>query len=259
MKLNFAKPNEKLKLLTPIVGGPVWSFSLLSGIHCPYAKECKSMVVESLDGKLHIQDGPDTQWRCFSASQEVLFPSVYKSRKHNADTILPLAAVNPAAAADLICENLPKKYAAIRIHVGGDFSTLNYFRAWSIVAARIPDKYFYAYTKSLPFWVKDLASIPKNFILTASYGGHKDSLIAKHNLRYAKVVLSVAEAEQLGLEIDHNDYHALNPLTQDKSFALLIHGPQPKGSKAGKSVRNLKGLGSYGKKSRENAAKAVLV
>lgn len=246
-KLIFGKANAKLEGLEKVIGGKIWTFSLLSGIDCPYAKECKSQAVVDASGKRHIQDGPDTLWRCFSASQEVLFTGVYLSRKKNADTILPIAAKNPSAAADLLIANMPKKFAGIRIHVGGDFSTLNYFRAWCEAAKRVPDKIFYAYTKSLPFWVKEIGNIPDNLILTASYGGHKDSLIAKHNLRYAKVVFSVQEAADLGLEIDHNDFHAFNPETRDKSFALLIHGQQPAGSEAGKAVRALDGVGSYGK------------
>lgn len=247
VKLIFGKANAKLRGLEKQIGGKIWTFSLLSGINCPYAKECKSMAVIDVDGKIRIQDGPDTQWRCFSASQEVLFPDVYKSRKYNADTILPLAAVKAELAADAICENLPKKFAGIRIHVGGDFTTLNYFRSWAIVAARNPNKIFYAYTKSLPFWAKELGQLPENLILTASYGGHKDDLIAKHNFRFAKVVFSEQEAKDLGLEIDHNDFHAFNPLTKNNSFALLIHGVQPKGSKAGKAVRALNGVGAYGR------------
>ena len=50
-----------------------------------------------------------------------------------------------------------------------------------------------------------------NLILTASYGGRDDHLIGMidglhgENLRSAKVVFSEAEAEMLGLEIDHDD------------------------------------------------------
>ena len=81
--------------------------------------------------------------------------------------------------------------------------------------------------------------------MTASYGGRKDELIETHELRYAKVVFSEDEAAGLGLEIDHDDTHAADMDTRDESFALLIHGPQPKGSDAGKAMRALKGNGSY--------------
>lgn len=55
-------------------------------------------------------------------------------------------------------------------------------------------------------------------------------------------MFSQAEADELGLEIDHDDSHAALP---GPSFALLIHGIQPKGSEAGKAVRALRGRGSY--------------
>lgn len=242
-KLIFGKANAKLLHLEPRLGGKLFTFSLLSGINCPYAKECKSQAVE-VDGKLKIVDGPDTIFRCFSASQEALYKNVYSSRKHNADTILPISAKSVKQAADVICENLPKKFAAIRIHVGGDFTTKNYFAAWNEVAKRNPNKIFYAYTKSLPFWVSLQNDIAANFILTASYGGYKDNLIAEYNLRSAKVVFSETEASELGLEIDHDDSHAA---FSGPSFALLIHGQQPKASKAAKAVKALNGVGSYGR------------
>ena len=86
-----------------------------------------------------------------------------------------------------------------------------------------------------------------NFVLTASYGGRYDYLIDDNtfNFRSAKVVFSEAEAEELGLEIDHDDSHAARPDLRNQSFALLIHGVQPKGSEAAKALVELKGKGSY--------------
>lgn len=244
MKLTFGRGNAKLDALEKKLGKRVYTFSLLSGFTCPYAKDCKSSAV-MVNGKLKIVDGPDTLFRCFSASQEALFRNVYNSRLANG-AVVALASKSVADAALAIQENLPKKAGIIRIHVGGDFQTKNYFQAWLMVAAANPGVLFYAYTKSLPFWVwaKDLDIIPKNFVLTASYGGHRDDLIEKHNLRFAKVVYSVGEARKLKLAIDHDDSHAAKP---GKSFALLIHGAQPAGSAAGKAVRKLDGKGSYGK------------
>ena len=69
----------------------------------------------------------------------------------------------------------------------------------------------------------------QNLVLTASYGGSRDELIDRHGLRYARVVHSEAEAEDLGLELDHDDSHAMKP---GPSFGLLIHGTQPAGSDA---------------------------
>jgi hypothetical protein len=244
MKLQFSRGNAKLDKLEKVVGGQVWTFSLLSGHTCPYAKDCLSSAVES-DGKLSILDGPHNLFRCFSASQEVLFRNVYNARKNNSE-IVKLAAKSVPKAAKAISDNLPKKAKVVRIHVGGDFQTKAYFHAWIFAACANPHVTFYAYTKSLPFWIwaKELGIIPKNFVLTASRGGWQDKLIDQHNLRCAEVVFSEAEAKEKNLEIDHDDSHAVK---NGKSFALLLHGVQPKGTEAAKALKKLKGKGSYGK------------
>lgn len=266
MKLIFGDANAKLRALETKMKRKVVTFSLLSGHSCPYAKECDSRAVvggevkgniltrllqkvkKIVKGKRYIVDGPHTLFRCFSASQEVLFTGVYNSRKNNGE-LVKLAAVSVDAAASEIVSQLPKKAGIVRIHVGGDFQTKAYFHAWLLAAKQKPDVLFYAYTKSLPFWVwaKENDLIPQNFLLTASYGGYKDELIEKHGLRYSKVVFSKAEARKLRLPIDHDDSHAANPKLANKSFALLLHGVQPKGSKASEALGKLEGVGSYGK------------
>jgi hypothetical protein len=167
---------------------------------------------------------------------------VFLARQPNTDRIMPLAAKSPMAAADALGDALPADAGCVRIHVAGDFKLLNYFDTWLEVAVRNPRCRFYAYTKSIPFWVKRMEAIPPNFLLTASRGGKADCLIDEHGIREARVVYSEAEDEALGLEIDHDDSHAALP---GPSFALLIHGIQPKGSEAGKAVRALKGRSSY--------------
>lgn len=251
MKLVFGKANAKLKGLEKKFGGKVSTFSVLSGHTCPYARECDSRAVESADGRRSILDGKHTEFRCFSASQEVQYTGVYNSRKNNSE-LIALAAVSVDAAAQAICENIPKNTTIQRIHVGGDFQTQAYFDAWCAAAIRCPNITFYAYTKSLPFWVKrldTLSAIP-NLVLTASRGGYKDRLIDEYNLRETIVVYSQAEADSLGLEIDHDDSHAADPANRKNNFALLIHGTQPKGSDASVKLQALKkeGWTGYGKK-----------
>lgn len=124
----------------------------------------------------------------------------------------------------------------VRIGVSGDFFSQDYFNAWVEVAKRHPDIIFYAYTKSIKFWLA-ADSIPSNFKLTASYGGESDALIDQANLVSAKVVFSEDEAKQLGLEIDHDDSKAIK---NEKSFALLLHGGQPAGSEASKAWQKIK-------------------
>lgn len=244
-KLGFGEGNAKLDKLAAKMGKRVFTFSLMSGHNCPYAKDCQSKAV--FDGsKWSIKDGQHTQFRCFSASQEVLFPAVREQRIANG-IIVQIAGepMGDVKAGEIIIKNMPAKAGIVRIHVGGDFATQAYFDAWCYVARNMPHIQFYAYTKALPFWVKRLGNIPTNLVLTASYGGYRDDLIAKHGLRYAKVVYSTSAARKLRLQIDHDDSHAIK---NGPSFALLVHGVQPAGSEAAKALKKLKGKGSYSKK-----------
>jgi len=78
-------------------------------------------------------------------------------------------------------------------YVSGDFFSQRYFDAWTTVADNRPKTLFYGYTKSLKYWVKRIGTLPPNFRLVASYGGKDDSLIAQHNLCYARVVFSESD------------------------------------------------------------------
>lgn len=225
---------EKIGRSTP----KVYSFDLLSGVDCPFAHECHSRADVQEDGSRKIKDGPHTKFRCFSASQEVLFTNTYKSRKRNHDAIHSLETSD--AMADALCDALPKDARVIRIHVSGDMFSHKYFLAWCKVAERNENVLFYAYTKSLVYWVRSRDKVPANLVLTASYGGRNDHLIAEHGLRSAKVVFSQQEADELGLEVDHDDVHAADPARANQDFALLIHGVQPKGSKAAEALKILK-------------------
>ena len=222
----------------------VYSFDLLSGYSCPFAEKCLSKAV-LIEGKRKIKDGPKTEFRCFSASQEVQYNGVYNKRKANFDGLKHLNSSHDMANA--IMAVMPKNTGIVRIHVAGDFFNMKYFLAWVKIAEQNPDVLFYAYTKSLNFWIQSLRvrvqdnkDLPKNLILTASRGGRSDNLIDLHGLRETVVVHSEAEAAALGLEIDHDDSHAARPSLKNQSFALLIHGTQPKGSEAAHALKILK-------------------
>jgi len=240
LKFSEGRSNAKLVALQDRTGKKVYTFSLLSGHSCPFAKDCLSKVVSTEDGP-RIKDGPHTKFRCFSASQEVFFPAVYNQRKHNFDTLKACDSTDEMV--ELIESSMPK-CGIVRLHVGGEFFNQKYFDAWVTVANNHSDKIVYAYTKSLPYWIK--RDIPENFRLTASFGGTHDHLIDDYDLRYSKVVFSEDEAKQLNLEIDHDDMHAYE---HGPSFALLIHGTQPAQSEASKAVVQLNGKGSYRRKS----------
>ena len=250
--MKFNKANDKLKKLYKAMSlkkwldrkigrssAKVYSFDLLSGVFCPMAMLCRSRARRNEEtGKRTIEDGPRTKFRCFSASQEVLFTNVYENRKRNGDAMLDCKS--SFEMADKLIAVLPKDAAVVRIHVAGDMFNNMYFRAWMLVACRRPDILFYAYTKSLQFWIDNMANIPHNLVLTASRGGTQDSAIEEYNLREAVVVFSKEEADEKGLEIDNDDSHAADPARRNQSFALLIHGVQPKGSEAAAALRILK-------------------
>jgi len=224
----------------------IYSLDLLSGYSCPYAKACLSKAVVQSDGRRKIKDGKDNEFRCFSASQEVQYTNVFNLRKHNFDILREASASNMI---ERLHNDLPKNAGIVRIHVAGDFFNADYMQAWYNVAAMNPTVLFYAYTKSIRYWYR-LNEFPElnNFVLTASYGGRDDDLISELGLRSTTVVYSEAEAEKLGLQIDHDDSHAARPSLRNQDFALLIHGTQPKGSEASVALRALKGKGSYSRK-----------
>lgn len=248
--LIFAPANSKTKKLYKVNGlsrwlkqkfgkrkAKVYSFSILSGVDCPFAKDCKSKAVETGKGNRTIEDGPHTKFRCFSATQEMQYDAVYFNRLHNHNLIH--ACKDEWEMADLIGAAIPDDAGVVRIHIAGDFFNHVYFRAWMIVASRFPQVLFYAYTKSLQYWVRNRDYLSDNFVLTASRGGRSDKLIKKYNLRSARVVFSEAEAVKYGLEIDDDDSTASDPTKRDKDFALLIHGTQPAGSKASKALMKI--------------------
>jgi len=230
--LKFSTVNQKLDKLALEVYKQkgiylnVYSVSIPSGRSetCPYADKCKAYVDK---GKI-VSNDDYVDYRCYSASSEARFPSQLKQREYNFD-LLKACNNDVQELTTLINASIPIEAQIIRVHVGGDFYSQPYFDAWLNVAMLNPHRRFYAYTKSLPFWVNRLDSINvgnfPNMELIASRGGTKDKLIDKHQLKEAVVVYSEKEADDKGLEIDYTDYLACYG---KESFALLIHGTQPK-------------------------------
>jgi len=233
MKLTFGNANSKLKKLEIALQAKVVTFTLPAGKTCPGAKDCLAWA-DRATGK--ITDGPEMSFRCFQASMEAIYPSLRKMVWANFE-LLAACGNDFSKMAELINSSLPAYFNFCRIDVGGDFYSQAYFDAWLEVAKANPSRVFYAYTKSLDKWAKRISEIPANFRLTASRGGKFDYLIDELGLKCAEVVFSEKEAADKGLEIDHDDSHAA---AGDKSFALLIHGMQPKGSASAKALSAIK-------------------
>ena len=181
--------------------GEVYEYNLPTGTTCPFAMECK-VVVDKVTGKFDVTKG---QYRCYASSAE-RFPAVRNHRHNNFDFVrnggVPV---------------IPKDCKSIRIHSSGDFFNQSYFDVWLKLAKENPSVEFWAYTKSLNYWINRLNDIPSNLILTASYGGKTDNLIEKFNLKNVKVYAELEEVPS-NRPIDTNDNYARIP---NVNFALL--------------------------------------
>lgn len=226
LRFSPLKNNTKLKWM----GEGTYSFSTLAGWSCPGACDCLSRAIETPEGR-RIQDGPNTKFRCYSASQEILFKKTYEQRKHNMELLMSVAN-SKELTVQLIQNSLPKDARIIRLFCSGDFANQRIFDSFLEVARKNSQVLFYAYTKSLVFWVRRLGEIPENLVLTGSKGGRYDNLIDEHKLRYCVVVHNDSQARKLGLKVDRTDKYAMLPRYRDMNFALCLHGPQKRGTVA---------------------------
>lgn len=245
-RLYFGLGNAKLSVA-------ISTFSLPAGWTCPGANEC---LCKSDRNTGKLTDGPETRFRCFSATGEARATTVRDARWRNLELLKEARTVQ--GMADLINSSLPPFINYVRLHPAGDFFNETYFKAWLNVAIANPAITFYTYTKSLAFLVKYRAKLPANFKVIASKGGKFDALIVKHNLVSAEVVFSTEEARRKGLQVDHDDSLAIKG---DKSFALLLHATQPVGSLAAEAwkviMRTVGGYARNRKRGTASPAKSV--
>jgi hypothetical protein len=187
----------------------VYEWNLPTGVTCPFAKECK-VSVDRFTGKFDIKKGA---YRCYAASPE-RFPAVREHRWNNFDFIRNGGT-----------PELPKDCKNVRIHASGDFFNQAYFDMWLQIARDNPSVNFWAYTKSINYWVKRIKEIPDNMVLIASYGGTHDVLIDTYKLKSAKVYEDLSKVPE-GMPVDTNDDYAR---IKNISFALLDNNKVKKG------------------------------
>lgn len=193
--------NYKFVKKTTYYTGTVYEWNLPTGTTCPFAYECK-VTVDRNTGKFDVKKG---QYRCYAASAE-RFPGVREMRWKNFEYVLNGGILE-----------IPKNCKAIRIHMSGDFFNQNYFDMWLNLAKKNYDIEFWAYTKSLKYWINRINDIPNNLILTASYGGKDDYLIDQYNLKNVKIYNDIKDVPN-DRPIDINDDYARKP---NINFALL--------------------------------------
>ena len=232
--LNFSNGNMKLQ----------WPyFSLPAGYTCPFATQCKTLPAKwkgtAKQGKFekpaswekNYQLAKGAKYLCYAGRAQAQYPGANIQAFSNLNLLKKFKTAE--GMADLIVKSLKfhglQNTDLFRIHEAGDFFSQAYFDAWLEVARRMPGTLFYAYTVSLPFWLSRRNQIPRNFKLIASMDEDNEELINAEGLRYTKVVGSTEEARELGLRMDVDDMLAWGT---DDSFALPLHGSQPKGSEA---------------------------
>lgn len=232
--LGMSKDNAKLD----------WPFlSLPAGYTCPFAKGCKTFPakwkgtakkgewVKPGSWDKNYKMGPEAEYLCYAGRAQAQYPSANISAFKNINLLKKLKTSDEMA--ELIVRSLKyhgfDKSDLFRVHEAGDFFSQTYFDAWMEAARRVPGTLFYAYTVSLPYWISRKGSIPRNFKLIASWDDSNKDVIEREGLRYARVVSGVEEARELGLRIDVDDMLAWG---SDDSFALPLHGSQPKGTEA---------------------------
>ena len=120
--LKFSPANAKTESLyaipavTPYLEGnrKVYSLDLSSGYSCPGAKLCKSRAVPRDDDptRFRIQDGPHCQFRCFSASQEIVYSATRRLRQHNFHALRATRGVKSCLR--LLTNSLPANIGVLR-------------------------------------------------------------------------------------------------------------------------------------------------
>jgi hypothetical protein len=260
--LTFSKENIKL-------GQSVMTFSLPAGWTCPFAKGCLTKVSRDrvidpekvgtfkiskktgekipYKGDVEVKVGKDAVHRCYAAMQEMQYDAVRENRWHNFDLLLAAGKDGGVEAqADLIIRSInyfmdsEGQYEKLRIHESGDFYNNEYFNAWMLVAQRMPEINFYAYSKSLPYvkWAEEqLKNIP-NFAITLSEGGREDDKLDTIDIKRSTVFNKPEDALKANKLIDLDDTLAMQPGGREKSFGLLLHGTQEAGEKSRHKRRN---------------------
>ena len=206
----------KFQYKTTFYAQPTYEFNLPAGHTCPFAKDCR-ICVDRESGKFKRTG---ERFRCYAASAE-RFPGVRKSRWGNYEALQRGEAII-----------IPQKATHIRIHGAGDFYSQEYFNNWLSVCEENKEVKFWAFTKSLPYWVKRIDDIPTNLELTASRGGTEDYLIEEYGLKFATVFSNIKDVP-LWMPIDVDDTFAMYNLG---AFALLDNNKYSKKLREGASL-----------------------
>jgi len=200
--MNLLTQNAKMKKTSKENNAKIFNFSIpayktRSGkVTCPFADTCVKYC--------YAQKGNYTR---FPKVQD-LMEQKYKISK-------------TAEFIPLMNEEIKKKKAThVRIHDSGDFYSPEYLKKWVQIANDNKEVIFYAYTKSIKFFVDGLL-LPKNLKIIFSEGSKTDDLINVAKDRHARIFKTVEELNAAGY-IDASD-NDLKAITSNKKVGLVYH------------------------------------
>mgnify|MGYP001582905734 CR=1 FL=1 len=162
---------------------------------CPFAKDCVKY--------------------CYAQKGNYKYPSVIKGL-NNRYELSKTADFVPKMNATIILE----RPTHVRIHDSGDFYSPTYLQKWVTIANDNKEVIFYAYTKSIKFFVDGL-TLPKNMKIIFSEGSKTDNLINVNKHRHARIFKTVEELNASGyIDASNNDLQAI---TDNKKVGLVYH------------------------------------
>ena len=162
---------------------------------CPFAKDCIKY--------------------CYAQKGNYRYPSVIKGL-NNRYELSKTADFVPKMNATIILE----RPTHIRIHDSGDFYSIAYLKKWVSIAKQNKDVIFYAYTKSIKFFIDGL-KLPKNLKIIFSEGSKTDNLINVNKHRHARIFKSKELLAAAGyINASEND---LKAITSNKKVGLVYH------------------------------------
>ena len=162
---------------------------------CPFAKDCIKY--------------------CYAQKGNYRYPSVIKGL-NNRYILSQTDDFIPMMNATITLE----RPTHVRIHDSGDFYSIKYLNKWVEIANDNKDVIFYAYTKSIPFFKKNL-DIPNNLKIIFSEGSKKDNLINTLKDRHSRIFKDINSLLSAGyINASDND---LNAIQDNKKVGLLLH------------------------------------
>lgn len=189
MKLKFLTQNKKMKKSSN--DARVFNFGIPAKSTCLGAGECKKY--------------------CYAAKGFYLWPNVNEAQQRRLK-----ATKETNFCIEMLGDIFKSGATHIRIHDSGDFYSREYLHKWIKIIEACPHVQFYAYTKMIPLFKKEV--LPENFTVIYSFGGIFDSLIDKAKDRFAEIFKD--DVPKNYSNASENDLLAIG---SNKKIGLLAH------------------------------------